>query len=410
LARVSAIESQLNPTPAVAQELAALNREYEAAKQRYNYLSDKKLSSEMAARVDASENNETFKVLDEAYLPMFPVSPNRPLLALVGCAAGLICGLGAAFGREFLDSTLHTEADAAAELNLPILGGIPNIQGKIERKAKTTLGLPELAGLRDEKGRAKFYLKLADSKIRDIIMNPFAPAGEPYRLMHAKLLAMQKRQAMKTILVTSAVPGEGKTFAATCLAGVLARESGKRVLLIDADLRTGNAGRMLGFGEKGIGLVELLDEAADLATVEIDVTDGYPECEVLPNTRTLERSIVQCSEVNMHLLPSGTSRNKPAHLLNTPRLEGLLRQAELLYDWIIIDSPPVLALADANVLAPLCDGTVVVVRTGKTPAAAVKEAIRRIGTERICGLLMNRTRGGHSSYYYGSYFAGERKD
>jgi Mrp family chromosome partitioning ATPase len=237
--------------------------------------------------------------------------------------------------------------------------------------------------------------------VRDVIMDPLSLAGEPYRLMQAKLALMQKERGIKTILITSAVPNEGKTFSACCLAGMLARQRDKKVLLIDADLRTGSASRMLGLNGKLSGLQELLDGNASLGLMQSSSEDN--EDTFLMDAFRLEQSVLKCAEVNLYFLPSGTTPDAPSQLYNLPELERLIRQAEALFDWVIIDSSPVLALADANLLAPICDATLFVVRSRKTNAALVKEAIQRIGPERICGLLVNRVGGTSSNAYYSYY-------
>jgi hypothetical protein len=114
-------------------------------------------------------------------------------------------------------------------LNLPILAGVPNVPVEKERRIA---GITPLR-LSHSEAAHKFSLKTADHKIRDVILDPLAPAGVPYGLMLAKLSLMQRERGVKTILITSAAPNEGKTFASCCLAGVLARDPGKRVLLID---------------------------------------------------------------------------------------------------------------------------------------------------------------------------------
>jgi Mrp family chromosome partitioning ATPase len=231
-------------------------------------------------------------------------------------------------------------------------------------------------------------------------LNPLSPAAELYRLTQAKLSVLQKERGINVILVTSAVPNEGKTFAACCLAGVLARERRKRVLLIDADLRKGSAGRVFGLNENMRGLNQLLENNY------LEFNKSSDGSIVLLDTPDLEQHIVKCAELNLSFLPSGTGNGEPAQLSNIPQLELLIRQAAGMFDWVIIDSPPVLAVADTHLLAPLCDATLFVVHSRKTNAAAVKEAIQRIGSDRICGLLMNRMNRRDAYYdysYYGNY-------
>jgi capsular exopolysaccharide synthesis family protein len=404
--RIALYEARLNPAPAIAQELATLDRDYEAAKQRYNIFADKKLSSELAARVDASDENQMFRVIDAASLPQFPINANRRLLAMAGCMAGILMGLGLGFLREFLDPSLQTEEDAAAELQLPVLISIPVVatgrkknRKKIPPPKQGLAVVPRKDELLDARAGGMFHLDSADTNVRSIVLDSATIAGEQYRLMSARLSVLQNQRKVKSLLISSAIPNDGKTFMACSLAGVLAREPGKKVLLIDADLRTGSAGKTLGLSRESLGLSELLRNS--LTTSDRD-TDSSGEAH--PNTPILKRTLWKCTDVNLYFLPSGGTVDSPADLLGSRELERLLRYAETLFDWVIIDSPPVLGLADTNLLVPVCGSALLVVNSGKTPAAAAKEAIHRIGSERLSGIVMNRVRTINSVKYYGKYY------
>jgi len=381
-ARISSYQARLNPSPAVAQEQAQITREYDVSKQRYTYLSDKRLNSEMATRVDTSEDNEMFRVIDPANLPQRPAGPNRRMFASLGGLAGLILGLGFAFLRDFMDSTLHSEDHASAELKLPILASIPIIPDEEKGNAdQVPIRLVQPPMNPDDPGT--FSLLQADSKIRNVLLNPLCFEGEHYRLLQTRLLAMQKERKLKSLLISSANPHEGKTFSSCCVAGVLAQEPGKRVLLIDADLRRANATHMLG-----------------LANKERSRTSNA----VLSGAADLEASVMRCAELNLYFLPADTKAFNPANLMNSSQLERVLNQAAQAFDWVIVDSPPILAVSDANRIFPYCDGMLLVVHSGKTPMKMIRESIQRVGANRICGVLMNRVKTVQSTYYYGGYY------
>ncbi len=230
---------------------------------------------------------------------------------------------------------------------------------------------------------ACFDLEHANAHIR-AVLDPLTDVGEQYRLLRAKLSQMQKQRGIKTLLVTSTVPSEGKTFTACCLAGVFAQEPGKRILLMDTDLRRPHAARDLGLmnGSKLSGLTEVL--RGEIAPQDV---------------------MVGSSSLNLYLMPAGTVPPDPAELLSSPLLEQTLSPLKEGFDWIVLDSPPVLALADASLLAALCDAVLLVVRTDRTPVKLVKEAIARMGADRICGIVMNRGRRREkSNYYYYKYY------
>jgi capsular exopolysaccharide synthesis family protein len=155
-------------------------------------------------------------------------------------------------------------------------------------------------------------------------------------------------------------------------------------LLIDADLRRPKAARDLG-----------LDGGREIAGLS----------QVLRGEMAPQQVMLSSNSLNFYLMPSGSVPQDPAELLSSPLLEQTITPLKEGFDWIVIDSPPVLALADASLLAPLCDAALLVVRTDKTPVKMIKEAIARLGTEKVCGIVMNRgRRRDASNYYYYRYY------
>ena len=243
---------------------------------------------------------------------------------------------------------------------------------------------PEKIVIRDD---ARFDLAGADQRIREVL-DPVTLVGEQYRLLRAKLSQLQKQKGIKTLLVTSSIPAEGKTFTACCLAGVFAQETGRRVLLIDADLRKPRAEHELGVNHAG-------------------QPDGLSQ--VLRGERVAEEALLHSAKTDLFLLPAGPVPEDPAELLSSPSLELVIKRMSQIFDWVVIDSPPIMALADSSLLAPLCDTTLLVVRAGKTPSKLIQESIERIGRDRICGVLMNRSRRVRSSHYYYHYYHKDRR-
>jgi len=387
---------RLNMPPDVMQELSALTHAYELAKQRQTYLSTRKLNSDLAGKVDTDVNNKTFTTVDAPNLPQTPVKPDRITLSAVGCLAGLMVGFGAAFAREILDPTLSDEASAEAELKLPILTSIPIVGAEpAERKLKKKLK-PKREGLFRRKKRAAiltlsaqqiqpeagFPIHVADANVRDVTLSPWTLATEQFQMMRPELI-VQRQKGLKTLIVTSAVPHEGKTFVASCLAGILAKEPAKKLLLIDADLRTANASRLFGLTDR-----EALPGLSDVLKGEADV----------------ENCLVPCSELNLMFLPAGRSPDNPVELLSSPRLQQVIRDLKLLFDWVIVDSPPVMPIADASLLIPVCDTAIVVVRADRTPASLVKGSIAKIGRDRVSGVVLNGVQRLKTTDYYGYYY------
>jgi len=229
---------------------------------------------------------------------------------------------------------------------------------------------------------AEYDFRLADPKITAILDAGTIP-GEQFRFLRARLSLLQRQQGFKKLLITSSIPEEGKTFVACCLAGILAQEPDKRILLIDADLRLPGTPKALGLENEG-----------DLAGL----------AQILQRTHTFKECLIKLSGMELFYLPPGEIPQNPSELLASDCLEELIRETTPMFDWIIVDAPPVLNVADPTHLAPLCDAVLLVVRAEKTPARLVKKAIEMIGKNRICGILMNRTRLRRDSRYYYKYY------
>jgi polysaccharide biosynthesis transport protein len=380
--KVALYRRRLNLPPELAQQMTDLTREVEAARQRYNSLSSKKVNSELAGSVDTSESNALFTIVDPPNLPRRPVFPDRRTLLSLGLLVALGSGFGAAFAREFLDSTIGDEEEVSRQLNLPVLASIPTVvaNGRAQPAPRRPVLAPVAA---DSEEGATFSLYRADRKVSNVVLDPTTIAAEQYRLARASLSMMQKQNGLKSLLISSTIPNEGKSFVAACMAGILAQETDKSVLLVHADMRTTNGSEVMGLGHREpiVGLSEVLQGSADL-----------------------EQALLKCTELNLYFLPSGRSVNNPSDLLCLPAFEKLIRDLYHRFDWLVIDSPPVLALADASLIIPVCDAALIVVRAEKTPANLVKDSVQRLGKEHVCGVVLNGARRIKSSHYYKNYY------
>jgi len=187
---------------------------------------------------------------------------------------------------------------------------------------------------------------------------------EQFRKLAATLLHGQRESQLKVIMITSAVPGEGKTLTTLNIALVLAESYKRRVLLIDADLRRPR-----------------LSEAASLTASE-----GLGGLLKAPEDR--KATLTQFSEY-LWFLPAGRPDPEPLSGLTSPRMQHLLEEAAERFDWVIVDTPPIAAAADAGLLGAMVDATVFVIRAGHTPYPAVQQAIETLGRDRIFGIVLN---------------------
>jgi len=190
---------------------------------------------------------------------------------------------------------------------------------------------------------------------------------EEFRTLRSRLYHLREKMPLKTLLVTSALPKEGKSFTAANLAQVMVRQPGRRVLLIDADLRGPGLHLILGTAP-GPGLSDYLQGKNDEFSI-------------------IQRGLME----NLFFMPSGTGFADPAELVGNGRLKILLQRLEPLFDWIIVDSPPVIPVSDASVLAKDCDGVLMVVRSNATPSDAARRARQEFSDQALVGVVLNGT-------------------
>jgi len=209
-----------------------------------------------------------------------------------------------------------------------------------------------------------------------------ARGTEEYRTLRSRLYHLREKMPLKKLLVTSALPREGKSFTSVNLAQVMARQHGRRVLLIDADLRGPRLHLMLGT-MAGPGLSDYLQGKSD------------------------EFSIMQRAPMeNLFFIPTGSGIEDPSELIGNGRLRLLLQRLEPLFEWIVIDSPPAVPVSDASVLATACDGVLMVVRSNSTPADVAQKARREFPEQLLLGVVLNGTQqdaADYERYYYETY-------
>jgi len=220
------------------------------------------------------------------------------------------------------------------------------------------------------------------------ITDPRSPHAEQYRSLRTRILHAGEKRKVQAIVVSSAGVMEGKTVTALNLAWLLAQTDGVRALLIDGDLRRPCAAEYLGF-----------DAPAGLS-------------EVLAGEATLADTILRLEPAGLHLLPGGTPRDNVAEILSGPKFSAVLAELRRMFDYIIIDAPPLGIFTDANVLINRADGALMVVRSGKTRYAALDRVLEPLPRERILGIVLNGADDKHddsSTYYQRRYYRRDEK-
>jgi receptor protein-tyrosine kinase len=298
------------------------------------------------------------ETLVEATAPTSPTSPNLILNIALAALLGIFVGLIAAFVRERMDDRLRGRTDLETAIGAPVMTMIP-----------------EIPAWRD-KERAHLVTLQA----------PRSPAAEAYRTLRTSILVAAADQGYKTLMVVSAIAGEGKTTTAANLAVVLA-QADKRVVLISADLRRPRLNDFFGLPSSERGLSEVLE-------------GGRKAWEAMRSGKV----------DNLWVMPSGRVSDQPTELLQSEAMRELLANQREVVDFIIIDCPPVLAVADALVVAPMADAILYVANEQSTPRGAVFAAraqLDQVGA-RLLGAILNNVESKSTGYaYYGQYVYAE---
>jgi succinoglycan biosynthesis transport protein ExoP len=340
-------------------EYTLLKRDVETNRQLYEGL----LQKLKEAGVSAGLKSNNFRVVDSARPPTGPIEPNIPRNLMFAVVLGLASGVGLAFLLEGLDNTVRTTEQAQLISGLPSLGMIP-LGSKSAREGPN----PKRLVIATSKEAVELVTQV----------RPQSQMAESYRALRTSLLLSNLGAPPKVIMVTSALPQEGKTTTSINTAVVLAQK-GVRVLLIDADLRRPSIHKTLGMGPHS-GLSN-----------------------VLTGSTTLEQAITRTAVLpNLFVLTAGTPPPNPAELLASPNMRDVLARLCEQYDHIVIDTPPSLSVTDAVVLSPRADAVVLVIRSGQTTKQALRRS-RDILTQvnaKVVGVLLNAVDLSSPDYYY----------
>lgn len=239
-------------------------------------------------------------------------------------------------------------------------------------------------------GEAPRFRKFNSRFVEKLVVSANVPQTlrEQYRRLAATLHHAQEQRQVKTIMITSAVPDEGKSLTATNIALTLSESYERRVLLVDADLR-----------RPSLDEIFLLPKTSGLN----EALSGDPDRKV---------SLIQVSR-NLSLLTAGAPDSDPMSALTSERMRRLLSEAAAAFDWVIIDTPPIGILTDANLLGTMVDAALLVIRANRTPAALIQRAIDSIGRNRIMGVVLNRADRANmlgNDAYYQSYYYNAKRD
>lgn len=288
----------------------------------------------------------TMETVATAQAPTFPFEPNTRLLVAAGALGGLVLGVIVALARQLLDTRIHNAEDVARLTALPVLGSIPRTRG-------------------------------SDPGAIVVRSDPHGNVAETFRLLATNLEFLNPDKSLRSVVVSSPLPGEGKSTTAINLA-LAAAERNHRVLLIDADLRRPSIADYCNI-EGGVGLTTVLSSRASLA------------------------SVIEPWE-SIDILPCGVVPPNPNQLLNSDTMAHLMKELMDIYDFIVLDSPPILLVADALPLARMTDGAVIVTRQHRTRRGQLSKTLQSlegVGSEAL-GVILTGGKAASRKAYYGS--------
>jgi capsular exopolysaccharide synthesis family protein len=352
-------------------EYAILSREAETNKHLHDSVLARFKEIHVAGEIPASN----VSVVDRAEIPQLPSKPKKGLNLMLGALLGLMAGLGLALVLEHLDNTLRTPDEVERYLGLPILSVVPDFFSLPKAQAQGKLPLVSQAGPITPSMCVPAKSQTS-SKLR------FAVITETYRKLRTSIFLSRAGMPPKTILFTSGISSEGKTITVANTAIVLA-QLGHEVLVVDADLRRPACHKAL------------------------RVKDGPGLTDVLAGLIDLEPAIKTTAVPHLSLLNCGSIPPNPTELIGSKKMDETLRTLKTRYDFVLLDSPPVVPVSDAVDLSTLVDGVVLVVRGQQTPKHLVKMAVAQLNNSHttILGVVLNRidVRSAEYAEYYQYY-------
>jgi polysaccharide biosynthesis transport protein len=380
--QIKEYELRVEKAPEREQELLTLERDYTNTKRNYDSLLDKQLNARISENLEHRQQGETFRVIDPANVPTRPESPDQMKIMLLGLLAGCGIGFGGAFALEQMAGVIQKVEDVESLLGLPVLASIPDFKGAYGPKGGTALqprylGHPthapaerpelpysgKLSGNENKKTYPQWprlmngKSKEAEGNAFKLEMNlvskwrPHSLVAEQFRVAATRVVLSSSGKKL-VVVVTSALPGEGKSSTASNLAYVLAHDLGKQVLLIDCDFK-----RPVLHAYNGTPMRPGLAEAI------------YGDAK-------LDSCLHRCGDSSLWILPSGRRDHRLVDLAKISQLTTIVTELKERFDFILLDAPPIVPVADMNLLASLADMLLLVVRAGVTPQDVLENAVK----------------------------------
>ena len=377
---LSIYEEKLDSLPPKQLEFSRLQRNNTVLNQNYSLLRQKLEE----AKINVASQVGKVQIVDYARIAGYSGQNNKRTI-LMGLIFGLGAGIALAFAIEFLDNTIKTTSDIERK-NLSVLGIIPSIGEEVRKKSK--LFSFKDSALSKTKSSRRLKRRLITRE------DPRSPVSEAYRSLRTSLLYTSSDKKIKSILISSAGPGEGKTTTVANLAITYAN-LGKKTILIDTDLRRPVVHKVLDLNKEP-GITDYLSGS----------TDDF-------------QNLVQSTSIeNLYVVPSGIIPPNPSELLGSKRMSDLIKKLEKSWDMILLDSPPLVAVTDATMVSKEIDQIVMVVKVGQTDKKAFDHTITSLRNVQapLGGIILNAVthKNSYGSYYYYyqyyHYYSSENED
>ena len=385
-ADIKKYESRIEGTTVHQQEFMSIQRDYENLQKNYQSLLEKKLAIGIAGDLEQERHGTQMRVVEPASLPSWPEKPNLILVMFGGLAVGCALGFGSAFGIEVMRRGYVSAEEIEMTLGLPVLAAISKFESAWPGSAKTPawgfrrqqrlLALPRLM---KEGSSVPQEAQVTVAQELVAMWYPRSVVAEQYRVAATRLGLVADKQKSIVVCMTSALMGEGKTATALNVAHVLARDLNRKTVLVDCDLKRPMVHAYAGMGS----------------------TAGLTE--VLLGHKTLDECLEYHEPLGIWVLPAGIETSGTAALSHVDRLSELIQGLRERFEYIVLDSPPLLAVAETMLIVRMADVVVHVIRARSTLRVAVANAMKMIGQERAVALILNAVEAKDSPYSYYNY-------
>jgi len=379
-------ESRIEGTTVHQQEFMSIQRDYENLRANYQSLLEKKLAVGMAGDLDQKRQGTQMRIVDPASMPSWPEKPNLMLVMFGGLAVGCALGFGSAFGIEIMRRGYVSAEEIEIALGLPVLAAISQFESAWPGTAKVPawearhqerlLALPGLV-----KGGASVPEETQVVVAPELVAMwyPRSAVAEQYRVAATRLGLIAGKQKSTVVCMSSALMGEGKTSTALNMAYVLSRDLNRKTVLVDCDLKRPTVRAYTGM-ESSAGLTE-----------------------VLLGHKTLDECLEYHDQLGIWVLSAGIEVTGTTTLTHVDRLSELIEGLRERFEYIVLDSPPLLPVAEAMLIVRMADVVVHVIRARSTPRDVVANAIKMIGQEKAVAVVLNGVEAKDTPYSYYNY-------